>query len=421
MEHQLDVLVNDLVALGSAAGSSGMSAATSRELADVLATLRYTLDYRIANGKLPHLSGLVCTRLLSALLTLTDDTVRIRWSSVTAAPQADEAVILIGGFAKSGARMRQHVDGQWAQHEWRGPLPLPPAHLPACPPAPAPLPLPTCPPIACAYQRHMHRRLRPALASPCLNRSVDEFREVLRAMPLSQLRSALKLHTRFHAEATAEQREAAVALLQLLHAIYPGSPDWRDLVDDEEDAVQAFMEARLGSAAAPRDTEIAFPRMPALPPPAGTFADRHAAAVLGMFATTVDGGLTGAEAAARVARYGRNVIPPPARPSPWRMIWAQLTDFIVLVLLVGAALSAGFQKFDVRLGSLRVWMGRVGRAARQGAERLNACPPARALSLPFGSFRLCMRSRQWCCWRWWCSMWRWAFRKSGAPTRQSRR
>lgn len=103
VEHQLDVLVNDLVALGSAAGSSGMSAATSRELADVLATLRYTLDYRIANGKLPHLSGLVCTRLLSALLTLTDDTVRIRWSSVTAAPQADEAVILIGGFAKSGA------------------------------------------------------------------------------------------------------------------------------------------------------------------------------------------------------------------------------------------------------------------------------------------------------------------------------
>jgi P-type Ca2+ transporter type 2C len=51
-------------------------------------------------------------------------------------------------------------------------------------------------------------------------------------------------------------------------------------------------------------------------------------------------GLHTAEAARRAARYGLNEIPEPARRGPWRMLLAQFTDFMILVL-IGAAIISG--------------------------------------------------------------------------------
>jgi P-type Ca2+ transporter type 2C len=51
------------------------------------------------------------------------------------------------------------------------------------------------------------------------------------------------------------------------------------------------------------------------------------------------GGLTAAEAAARLARDGRNVLPPPPRVRLWRRIAAQVRDPLVLVLLAAAVLT----------------------------------------------------------------------------------
>jgi len=53
------------------------------------------------------------------------------------------------------------------------------------------------------------------------------------------------------------------------------------------------------------------------------------------------GGLTSAEAASRLRRYGSNELPR-ARPAPlWRLVASQLRDPLILVLLVAAALTLG--------------------------------------------------------------------------------
>ena len=52
-----------------------------------------------------------------------------------------------------------------------------------------------------------------------------------------------------------------------------------------------------------------------------------------------DGGLSSAEAAERLARYGPNELPPARRTPLWQMIFTQLRDPLVMVLLVAAVLT----------------------------------------------------------------------------------
>ena len=56
-------------------------------------------------------------------------------------------------------------------------------------------------------------------------------------------------------------------------------------------------------------------------------------------AVVPDGGLSAAEAAERLARYGPNELPPARRTSVWQRIAGQVRDPLVLVLLVAAALT----------------------------------------------------------------------------------
>ena len=53
------------------------------------------------------------------------------------------------------------------------------------------------------------------------------------------------------------------------------------------------------------------------------------------------GGLSSAEAAARLARDGPNLLPPPRRIPPWRRVAAQFRDPLIAVLLAAAALTLG--------------------------------------------------------------------------------
>jgi Ca2+-transporting ATPase len=43
---------------------------------------------------------------------------------------------------------------------------------------------------------------------------------------------------------------------------------------------------------------------------------------------------------------GLNKLPDPPKPSALKMIWTQLTDFIVLILLAAAVVQAGQQEFN---------------------------------------------------------------------------
>ena len=96
-------------------------------------------------------------------------------------------------------------------------------------------------------------------------------------------------------------------------------------------------------------------------------------------------GLTSAEAAARLARHGPNVLPPPQRPGPWRQLVAQFTHFFALLLWVAAALAlvAGMPPLAIAIAAVVLvngvfaWMQERG--AERAAERLADLLPRRAL------------------------------------------
>jgi Ca2+-transporting ATPase len=86
---------------------------------------------------------------------------------------------------------------------------------------------------------------------------------------------------------------------------------------------------------------------------------RHAEpceAILAAVRTDPAVGLSSAEAAARLARDGLNELPPPPKPSPWKQLFSQFTNPIVLTLLAAAAIaivdgaSRTFEPFVVRFG-----------------------------------------------------------------------
>ena len=63
------------------------------------------------------------------------------------------------------------------------------------------------------------------------------------------------------------------------------------------------------------------------------------AAVLERLATT-EGGLSGADAARRLAEHGPNELEPSRRTSPWSLLLAQLKNVLILILTVAVGLSA---------------------------------------------------------------------------------
>jgi len=59
-------------------------------------------------------------------------------------------------------------------------------------------------------------------------------------------------------------------------------------------------------------------------------------------------GLTSDEAAKRLSHYGKNELEEAPRPGFWHMLWAQLNNFVVMLLLVAAAVSGliGWQEYS---------------------------------------------------------------------------
>ena len=61
--------------------------------------------------------------------------------------------------------------------------------------------------------------------------------------------------------------------------------------------------------------------------------------VLGHFKVK-DDGLTSDEAKKRLAHYGPNQLKESSRPSFWQMLWEQLNNFVVILLIVASVISA---------------------------------------------------------------------------------
>ncbi|KAF9138686.1 P-type ATPase [Mortierella sp. GBA39] len=171
---------------------------------------------------------------------------------------------------------------------------------------------------------------------------VQEFRQAVGEKSVSDLRFALKLDVRCGSSSTEQQQQAAVALIALLTTIYPQFSDWRELVKSQaHPEVQKCMKQHADFVKAEKMPELGGL---ILAPQALCF-DRRIKRCLKMFRTSLETGLPSEAIPALQEHYGRNILPQPPKPSIAKMILAQLTDFMILLLLAVAILLASIGEY----------------------------------------------------------------------------
>ncbi|KAL0076999.1 hypothetical protein J3Q64DRAFT_1770100 [Phycomyces blakesleeanus] len=137
--------------------------------------------------------------------------------------------------------------------------------------------------------------------------------------------------------------------------------DWKDLVKEAE---QPAMERLLGS---PLAQEVAaqqhskMPRPPntykssldtvtvatALIPPQSLYFDRSVEKLLAMFShSDPQNGLASASVASLRDHHGPNRLPDPPRPNALYMLWLQLTDLMVIILIIAAIIQCAEKEFN---------------------------------------------------------------------------
>ena len=98
------------------------------------------------------------------------------------------------------------------------------------------------------------------------------------------------------------------------------------------------------------------------------------AEVIGAAGTSLEKGLTAAEAAARLASHGPNEIREAKRRGAWRMLLDQFTDFMIIVLIVAAVIAGaiGEPQDAIAILAIVVLNGIVGFVQEYRAERAMA-------------------------------------------------
>jgi Ca2+-transporting ATPase len=184
---------------------------------------------------------------------------------------------------------------------------------------------------------------------------VEEFRSIISEVDVSDLRRQLKIHYRCQpTSSTSKQKRGALAMVFLLTRLFPTQfGDWRDLIKESE---QGDMERLMNSALAKEVSDNEKSKMPtspqlvnnvALPPPQALYFDRSVEKLLGMFPLTDrENGLPEHLVPALREQYGTNQLPKPPRPNPFKMLWEQLTDFMVLILIAAAIIEAAEKEFN---------------------------------------------------------------------------
>jgi Ca2+-transporting ATPase len=71
-------------------------------------------------------------------------------------------------------------------------------------------------------------------------------------------------------------------------------------------------------------------------PPPSLYFDKNTEALAEMFNSSVSNGLKSEQVATNRSYYGHNKLPPPPKASLLKMIWTQVTDFMVVILIIAA-------------------------------------------------------------------------------------
>ena len=105
-------------------------------------------------------------------------------------------------------------------------------------------------------------------------------------------------------------------------------------------------------------------------------------AVLRELETDAAAGLSQAEAARRLAEYGRNELVGTGAKSPWLILWEQLTAFMVVILIIAAILSALLSDYKdaIAIGAIVVLNAPLGFSQEYRAE--NAIAALKKVAVP---------------------------------------
>ncbi|KAJ3391668.1 P-type ATPase [Lobulomyces angularis] len=167
---------------------------------------------------------------------------------------------------------------------------------------------------------------------------VHEFRVAVSELQATDLCHALKIHRRCQSNSKPQDKEFAASVLLMLTENFPQFSDWRELVKEkDQDDVEKVLKQYNSSASLKHKIPAAEPAY--LFPPQSLYFDKNIEKLEAMYSTSFQNGLTSKRYGELLEHYGKNYLPEPPKPSILKMLWTQVTDFIIIVLLIVTVLQ----------------------------------------------------------------------------------
>ncbi|TPX50204.1 hypothetical protein SeLEV6574_g01036 [Synchytrium endobioticum] len=164
---------------------------------------------------------------------------------------------------------------------------------------------------------------------------VDEFRQAVAQIPTTDLMHAMKIHQRCQPWSTPEHKQQAAVILGLLTTRFQQFRDWHELVDDDEhDDVMTVLQKEYPEKFT-RPT-MPLPSKEDLFPPPALYFDKNGERLAEMYRTDIKNGLTSDRIPELREHYGDNMLPDPPKPSALKMLWEQVSDFMIIILIIAA-------------------------------------------------------------------------------------
>ena len=127
---------------------------------------------------------------------------------------------------------------------------------------------------------------------------------------------------------------------------FPQFSDWKELVKEgEHDNLEALIKEYESAFTRP---VLAVSESAALFPPPSLYFDKNVQKLAEMFGTDLEKGLSSELVSKHESYYGTNKLPDPKKPSILSMLWTQLSDFMIVILLVVAIVE--FATEDYKAG-----------------------------------------------------------------------
>ncbi|PVU91065.1 hypothetical protein BB561_004582 [Smittium simulii] len=174
---------------------------------------------------------------------------------------------------------------------------------------------------------------------------IAEFRQAVSEKDISELRISLLLDKRFNTES---QKNAVAIMVRIVLFCLGEGYDWRDLIDPRKQAtMQKYIEKRIEVFANDRKSLHIQERKVDLYPPPALYSDRNIAKLVAMFNVNVDSGITdNEEVNKRLEHYGANELPQQDKKSYFKIIFDQLSDFMVVLLLIAVIATAIAKEYN---------------------------------------------------------------------------